>query len=1164
MIGIVNWATNNARTVMALVTMTILAGVFAYTTLPKEGEPDITVPFLFVTVPFPGISAADSETLLLRPLEAKLGEATDLKRMSTTAGEGYAAMVLEFPLDWDRAAVLADVRDRMSTVQAKLPDGVEQYTIEEINFSEFPILVISLSGSVPERTMLRVAKDMQAEIETVNGVLEATISGQRDEMLEVLIDPLKMEAYNVTAGELLSVVQNNNRLIAAGEVDSGTGSYAIKIPSAFDEPQDVYSLPVKHNGDSVITLGQLADIRMTFEDRIGTARYNGETTVALQIVQRKGANIIDTVEEVREIVAAYTETWPDDLAQAVTVDISIDNSRQVKDMVSQLEASVLTAIALVMIVVLASLGIQSALLVGFAIPTSFMLTFAMLALFGISISNMVMFGLILAVGMLVDGAIVVVELADKSISEGVGAVKAYKNAAKRMFWPIISSTGTTLCAFLPMLFWPGVPGMFMRNLPITLIFVLSASLIVALIFLPVVGGLAGRLSTRLEQIAQTLHDNVHIMFRLMFVLGTAAVAMIGVYSGLRGAVLFGSVIAIIGMMATSVSIRSLRNHKINAVKSSVYKRSMFGHFIHFIAGNPIMPIVSIALAGGLIIGVFTLFQTNNKGVEFFVQTEPERAIAYVRARGNLSLIEKDRMVHVVEDAIKGVPGVESIFAFTGGGGISLNLAGAAAPSDTVGQVQIELLPWVDRTSMGAEGNGRYILDQISAKLDALPGIRVEILEQTMGPASVKPIKLRIIGTEWDEMLDATAIARAHMDAMEGLTGVDDTRPLPGIDWQIDVDVEQAGRYDTDVTSVGGMIQLVTRGLQLGTMRTATSDEEINIRVRFPEGDRVLSTIDTLRVRTPSGLIPLSNFVTRSPVPKLASISRVEGERYYDLLAGVDAGYNANDKIAELTEWLETENPLPASTRWEFTGDADDQKESMAFLQVAGVAAMAMMFMILLAQFNSFYNAVLVLIAVVMSTAGVLVGMMVMGQAFSVLMTGTGIVALAGIVVNNNIVLIDTYQEYSKYMPKLEAITRTAEDRIRPVLLTTITTMAGLAPMMFGLSLNFISGGYTINTPTALWWVQLATAVVFGLGFATVLTLVVTPALLSLRVWVGKGAYSAVGAFAAMLLPRNHMARRDRRLARSAHKADAKDLIWNTQLEKTTQREENTAPIRAAE
>ncbi|MGY9049420.1 MAG: efflux RND transporter permease subunit, partial [Rhodobacterales bacterium] len=499
MTGLVDWAASRARMVMAFILLSLVVGAYAYIALPKEGEPDIEIPALFVSVPFPGISAEDSETLLVKPMETELSDLDGLKSLGGTAAEGYAGAQMEFEFGWDKTKIMADVRDAMTKAQAKFPAGAEQYTITEINFSEFPIIIVNLTGAVPERTMARVAKDLQDRLEGLDAVLEAGIAGQRDEMIEVQIDPLRLESYNVTAGELINVVQNNNQLIAAGEVETQNGTFSVKIPSSFSTPQDIYALPVKVNGDRVVTLGDLARITLTFEDRTGTARFNGENAIALQVVKRKGFNLIDTVDQIKAEVAAAEQAWPPDLRAAVKLGTSNDQSRQVESMVSQLEGSVLTAIALVMIVVLASLGTRPALLVGFAIPTSFLLCFAFLALMGISISNIVMFGLILAVGMLVDGAIVVVEYADKRISEGVGPMSAYVEAAKRMFWPVVSSTATTLCAFMPMLFWPGVPGQFMGMLPVTLIFVLSASLVVALIYLPVMGGVSGRFSRQLDR-----------------------------------------------------------------------------------------------------------------------------------------------------------------------------------------------------------------------------------------------------------------------------------------------------------------------------------------------------------------------------------------------------------------------------------------------------------------------------------------------------------------------------------------------------------------------------------------------------------------------------------------------------------------------------------------
>lgn len=1192
MTGIIDWASQRARMILALIIASLAAGVFSYTGLPKEGEPDIEIPALFISVVFPGISAADSETLLIRPIETELADIDGLKKMTATAAENYAGVAIEFEFGWDKAKTMADVRDAMNSAEAFFPEGAEKYSINELNFSEFPIIIVNLTGDVPERTMTRVAKKLQEEIEAMDAVLEAVVSGDREEMVEVTIDPLRLESYNVTAGELINVVQNNNQLIAAGEVDSKQGTFSVKIPSSFNEVQDIYNLPVKTNGDRIVTLGDLAQIKLTFVDRSGTARFNGQNTVALQVVKRKGFNLIGTAREVRLLVEKESQGWPANLKAAVDVGTSNDQSRVVDSMVRQLEGSVLTAIALVMIVVLTSLGTRAALLVGFSIPTSFLLCFVLLGLMGITISNIVMFGLILAVGMLVDGAIVVVEYADKRISQGTGPMKAYVEAAKRMFWPVVSSTATTLCAFLPMLFWPGVPGQFMGMLPVTLIFVLSASLIVALIYLPILGGVSGRLSRFFENSSNLLRDIVPWFIRLplvplvTFFLCLSILQVVnpnllldidleeaGPMANLPGVVMF-----ILSAFMASIVLGSVEIRKRQKNVKAGYRRTPFGYFIKFIAGNPIMPLIAIGGVIGFTSFIFTTFGKNNYGVEFFVEGEPEQAIVYVKARGNLSLTEKDILVRQAELIVNAHPGVESVFSFAGTGGLNQNTAGATAPKDTIGQIQLETIPWENRRG-NPDLDGNKIIAELSNALSVLPGIEIEILELERGPASPKPVHLRLKGENWSDLLSTTAKMRAIFNQTEGLIQVEDTRPLPGIDWQIDVDVEKAGRYGADVATVGAMVQLVTRGILLDTMRVDSSDEEIEIRVRLPEEDRFLSTLDNLKVRTADGLVPLSNFISRKPVTKLAEINRIDQKRYFDIKAGVQANLkrtilsdegveneifiNANERITYLTGYLE-ENPLPPGISWEWTGDQADQAESQAFLSSAFAAALVLMFIILLAQFNSFYNSFVVLIAVVLSTVGVLIGMLVMQQPFSIIMTGTGIVALAGIVVNNNIVLIDTYQELSRYLPKVEAIIRTAEQRIRPVLLTTITTMAGLAPMMFGLSLDFVNGGYSVDSPTALWWKQLATAVVFGLGTATMLTLVFTPALLSARVWVTTYILWIARFLLRIGASRRGQVAQDWALKRMARRTKPAEIIWDYSEPPLLEKEEPAGLIGPAE
>ena len=1212
MIRIVAIAAARARMVVAFVILSVLAGAVAYVSLPKEGEPDIEVPYLFISVPFPGISASDAERILVKPMETALADVEGVQEMRATAAENYAGMLLKFGFDWDKTRVLADVRDAMNRAEASFPDGADKYRIDEINFSEFPIIVVNLSGPLPERTLVRLAQKMQDRLEGIDAVLEASLTGYRDEMVEVIIDPLKLEAYNVTAYELINVVRNNNKLIAAGELRTPTGAAAVKIPSSFDDLGDIHALPIKVNGDSVVTLGDLATIRLTFEDRKGTARFNGNSTVALQVSKRKGFNLIDTAAAVRAAVAEEVATWPAELRRAVRVDFANDQSFVVDSMVRQLEGSVITAIALVMIVVLASLGIRSALLVGFAIPTSFLLTFALFGALGVTISNIVMFGLILAVGMLVDGAIVVVEYAEKKMEEGMRPMDAYVRAAQRMFWPIVSSTATTLCAFLPMLFWPGIPGQFMSWLPKTLIFVLTASLLVALIYLPVMGGISGAAAQRFEAVSARLRRLpwplraalVSAALGLLFVAAMqllnpeyifAPIGMQNPLSGSRGAALPGAALFLLASALTAITLSAARPSRAPGPVRAGYRRSLFGRLIHLIAGNPVMPLATIAGVLALVGYVGVTFANNNLGTEFFTTTEPEQAIVYIRARGNLSIEEKDALVRQAEAVALSIPGIESTFAFAGAGGLNQNTGGAAGPRDMIGQIQIEMTRWEERPRTTEEirllgvlpferavidpaYDGFTIMAELERRLAQIPGLRYEVLEISPGPASAKPVHLRLMGQDWDALMQATETAARKFAETPGLINVEDTRPLPGIDWELEVDVEKAGRFGTDVATVGGMVQLVTNGLLLDTMRIDSSDEEIEIRVRLPREDRVLSTLDSLKIRTSVGLVPMSNFLTRRPVPTLAEIDRIDQTRFFDVKAGVapglvrlvnetsgetrmlsqaeaeaftgegaDPGWKAipvtpDERVAEIGKWLESD-PFPEGIEWTWTGDREEQADSLAFLAKAMVGALFLMFIILLAQFDSLYNSVLVLLAVVLSTTGVLVGMLVMNQPFSIIMTGTGVVALAGIVVNNNIVLIDTYQDYARYMPPAEAITRTAEARIRPVLLTTITTMAGLMPMMFGLSLDFFNGGYTLDAPTALWWKQLATAVVFGLGIATVLTLVFTPAMLALRAWIASGAHASLRLASALPAGAQGRARRDLALNRAAGKARPGDIVW---------------------
>lgn len=1030
------------RTVLTLMLVMILAGAFTYIAIPKEANPDIDVPVFYVSIGQQGISPRDSERLLVRPMETSLRGLDGLKELTAVASEGHAGIVLEFNIDFNKEKALADIRDKVDQAQAQLPDDADEPQIFETNFSLQPTIFVALSGNVPERTLFRHARVLQDELESIPTVLEANLNGHREEQLEVIIDMMRLESYDITQQELLTSLSNNNQLVAAGFLDSGSGRFNVKVPGLIETAQDVYSLPIKQSGEGVVTLSDVAEIRRTFKDPSGFTRINGNPAIAISVVKRLGTNIIENNVAVREKVAEFTSEWP----EAIQIDFMLDESSFIKEVQGSLQSSIMTAIVLVMIVVLAALGVRSAILVGLAIPTSFMTGFLILGGLGMTVNMMVMFGLVLTVGMLVDGAIVIVEYADRKISEGMHRREAYIRAAKLMLWPIVSSTGTTLAAFLPLLLWPGVSGEFMSYLPIMVVIVLSAALVTAMIFLPVTGGLIGRNKASPEEAKQAAQMNAN------------ADLNIAEMKGITG----------------------------------VYLR-----FLNRISGSVTGNLITLTVAAAIVVGVFVAFGSNNAGVEFFVEEEPDQAIVLVTGRGNMSIHEIDDLVREVEGEILQTVGVRnavaSATAGSGGGGGDALGGVQDKPADVIGEINIELEDYCCRRK------AIDIFDEIRDRTADMAGISVEIRKVEGGPPTGKDLRLEIKSTNYDQLVTAVAQVRNQVETMSDLIEIEDGRPLPGIEWQLDIDREEAGRFNAGIGSVGAMVQLVTNGVMIGNYRPDDSEDEIDIRVRLPESQRSFDDLDKLKLRTTNGQVPISNFVSREAVPKVSTITRRDGLYAMDIKANIapNSGVLPDAKVTELGQWLD-EQTWPDTVQMRFRGADEEQQEAMAFLGNAALASLFLMFIILVTQYNSFYQTVITLMTVILAVVGVLIGLMVTGQRFSIIMTGTGVVALAGIVVNNAIVLIDTYNRLRQEgSPPKEAVLKTSAQRLRPILLTTITTIAGLIPMATQVNFDFFNRVIAVGGITSIWWVQLSTAIIAGLAFSTLLTLLLVPVLLSM-------------------------------------------------------------------
>ncbi|ANT63101.1 acriflavin resistance protein (plasmid) [Salipiger sp. CCB-MM3] len=1016
-------AFSRSRVIIILLMIVLTVGSLAYAFIPKESSPEVPIPMVFVSAALEGISPEDSERLLVEPLETELSALSGLKEMSSTASEGSASVQLEFDPGFDSEEALDKVREAVDRAKSDLPDDANDPVVREINTALFPILTAILSGPVPERTLNDIANDLQTDIEGTSGVLEVDIGGARDELLEVLIDPTAFETYNLSFDAIMNQVTRNNRLIAAGAIDSAAGRMVLKVPGLIEDLQDVRAMPVKVSGDTVVTFGDVATIRRTFEDASGFARINGQPSLALEVKKRVGSNIIDTVEGVRAVVEKARESLPD----SVRVTYMQDESEQVKTMLNDLESNVIAAILLVMIVIIWALGVRSSILVGMAIPGAFLSGVAALYFMGLSMNIVVLFSLILVVGMLVDGAIVTVELADRFLHEGDAPKDAYSKAAKRMAWPIIASTATTLSVFFPLLFWSGVVGEFMKFLPITVLLTLFASLLMALVFIPVLGGLIGRRQPQSAKQARQLYD---------------------------------------------------------AEEGDPRRMTGFaGLYVRVLEWAILRPGRTLIFAILTLVSSFVAYGHLGNGVSFFPSVEPEFMQVQLRARDNFSVYEKDDFVRQVERRLLEYDNVASVYARTG--------AGSRQGSEVIGTIQLELTEWDTRKP------AKEIGADIRSDMSDIAGINVQAQVDSGGPSGGKPINLEIVSKDRDAQAAAVSEIREAMDRLGGFTDVTDTRALPGVEWELVMDRSEAARYGADVTLLGQAVRLLTQGITVSEYRPDDTDGSLDIRVRFPGEERNLEELQNLRVPTSSGLVPISNFVEFKAIPRSGSIERINQRRVISIEADVSPGLLANDQVTALRASIE-EMDLPDSVDWSFKGEAEDQQDAMTFLVGAFVAAILMMGIILITQFNSFSQALIVMSAIVFSVAGVLLGLIITGRPFGVVMGGIGIIALAGIVVNNNIVLIDSYNELRREgLSAQEALLRTGAQRLRPVLLTSITTALGLLPMVIGVNLNFFTREIIYGAPSTQWWIELSSAIAGGLVFATVLTLVVTPAMLML-------------------------------------------------------------------
>lgn len=1025
-------AVSRARTTLSVFVAIMITGFACYLAIPAELNPDVEVPIVITTIIHQGISPEDAERLLAKPSELELKTVDGITSVSSFSSENAATIITEFDIDFESQFALSEVREAINRAKARFPADTEEPLIQEVSAATLPVVQIAVGGNgVPERVLLQVAEELQREIEILPTILEAEMVGNREQLLEAVIDPAKLETYGISNASIIQTVTSNNRLIPAGQVDTGQGSFSIKVPGLIENADDLFNLPLASNADGVLTVSDIADVRRTFKDATRYSYANGSASISLNVMKRKGTSVTEAMEQVDIVVQQIRPSLP----PAVSLSYINNTAPLVIEQNMGLQGNMATAMVLVLIVVIASVGVRSGLLVTLAVPFSFFFAFIVIRLLGFTYNFMVMFGLLLGLGMLIDGAIVMVEYADRKMAEGLNARDAYRAAVDRMYWPILASTATTLAAFLPIMFWPGVSGQFMSYLPITVFAVLIGSLFYALLFAPTIGALIGKSSAADQTYLQNLEGG-----------------------------------------------DPLKTGGITAVYAKI---------LGFAVRAPLT--VFFTSIASLII-IIMAYGQYGKGVEFFTGVEPSQTQIQVFARGNSSPAELRDVMLDAEARIREVGHFKGIVTQSGAGQ-QLGGGQQAAP-DLIGTIFLEMTDRRDRDIDGFEVENRY-RDAIAN----LPGARAEVVTIEQGPPVGKAVQLELSGDDLEVLFAEAARIRNHMEnEMTGLIDVDDTAPVPGIEWEIVVDRARAAMFGANMTEIGTAIQLMTNGVFMGDYRPTDSEEEVDIRVRYPAEYRGLEQMDTIRINTASGdLVPISSFVTKIAKPAVSSIQRVDGERVVYIRANPMPGVVADNKVQELEQYME-ETPTAPGVTYLFRGANEEQEDSAAFLSSAFSLALALMAILLVTQFNSYYQALLILSSVLLSTAGVLLGLLITGQTFSIILTGIGIVALAGIIVNNNIVLIDTFnhlREQHKDWSLSDIIVHTGVQRLRPVFLTTFTTGFGLLPLAMHVSVDLIGAEIEVGGPITSQWVSLASAIVFGLSFGTILTLVVTPAMLAL-------------------------------------------------------------------
>lgn len=1040
-----NLAVDNKVAVYILILIIFVFGLTSYLALPREAAPDVSIPLVIVSTPYIGVSPADIEGLVTQPLERNLKSLKDIKQITSASKEGLSTIRVEFTVGVDIDEALRRVRDEVNSTRPELPADILDPIVSEINFSEFPIMYVNVQGNLGIARLKTIAKDLQDEFESIPGVLRADISGGLEPEVQVNCDVNLLNGYKISFDDVANAIRSENVTIPGGSLDNKRTSLSVRVPGEYREVRPIEEIVVKLQNGLPIYVRDVATVTYAFEDRQTYARLNGEDVVTLAVRKRAGENLVRIAEEVKKITARTTPTLP----QGVSLVISNDQSIFINRSVHELENSIMTGMVLVVLVLFMFFGFKNSILISTAIPLSMFIGFIILSLAGITLNFVVLFGLVLVLGIVVDDAIVVIEniYRHQQIYHKPPDVAA-KDATAEVALPVATSTFTTLAAFIPLLFWPGVVGDFMKYLPLTLIFTLGASLFVAYVISPVQGA---RWINYRKEIRKAKENLAHPHWYKKYNPFT---------------IIYHKV-----------------DERLFPYLIAQYERTLRWTLLH--KGKTILAAV------GFLFVVFVLFGLFSQGVVFFPDTQPNLINVTMELPSGTALDRTDQLGRQVEREIRGVPGardMEFVVASIGTSDDPFDFGGQGTSNK--GNVAINFFEKAKRSQ-----SSFTTLEEVREQVKGIQGGILKVSKQQMGPPVGAPVSIEVAGEDYARLAALSAEVQNRIRAIPNLVDLKDNYNTGKPEIEVEVDREKAALFWMNTAQVAGTVRAAVNGVEASKYRVG--EDEYKIRVRLREDQRQSpDDLENLQItfmnkRGKLLTVPLTAVASVRSTSAIAAIQRKDQKRVITI-SGEVQGRLASEVLADVKETLAAME-LPAGYTIKYTGQDEEQAKAASFLSTAFIVTLLLVFLVLVTEFNSIRVPFVIMLSVLLSLIGVLIGLIVTFTPFSVIMTGVGVIALAGIVVKNAIVLLDFMKHLRGSGLSLEdALVEAGRTRLRPVMLTAGTTVLGIIPLATGIDFDWRSFQPVIGAESADFWRPLGVAIIFGLMVSTFLTLVVVP------------------------------------------------------------------------